>query len=362
MGRTKKVSSMAQQIKNKKPRSDKHIDKIKLVSSPCTLFNCACSDSHRGAFSVGRMVNIIGDSSAGKTMFALCVLAEAARDKNFDDYRLVIDDVENALTFNLDYLFGTKMASRLEPPNVVDDIPEPSDTIEDFHCNIARLLDDEKPFIYVLDSFDALDSDQDQDKVEEMRSAKERGKKAKGTYGMSKAKKASDLLRNICKRLKDTNSILIIISQTRDNIDPMSFEKRTRSGGRALKFYAHHEIWLSCGKKIKSKDTVIGADVIAKITKNKLTGKVRQIKFPIYYDYGVDNTRASIDFLVEKGVFKKTKLTFEWPDKALKGTMPKLIGLIEAKQKHVRILKKLVGKTWNEFEESLKTGRRRRYE
>ena len=363
MARTKNITKVVEQIKNKdkKPKSDSHIEKLTLLPSPSTLLNCACSDSATGAFSTGRMINLIGDSSSGKTLFALSCLAEAAIHPQFENYRLIYDDVENALTFNIPYLFGDILASKIESPSSEEDgVPLPSETIEDFHCNIIDALDDGHPFIYILDSFDALDSEQDKEKVEDMRSARARGVKAKGSYAMSKPKKSSELLRNICSRLKKSESLLMIISQTRDNINPMSFAPKTRSGGNALRFYAHHEIWLSMGVKIKHRERAVGVNVKAKVSKNKLTGKVREAKFQIFYDLGIDDIGSCVDFLVEEKVWPKAKKTINAKHFNLNASRQKIIEYIESKDKREK-LTKIVHRSWLDIEEELKLNRKIKY-
>lgn len=306
-------------------------------------------------------MNLIGDSSSGKTLVALSVMAEAANHPAFGDYRLIFDDVENALAFDTSYMFGETMAGKIEPPAVDEaGAPLPSITIEDFHCNIRDALDEGRPFIYVLDSFDALDAEGDQKKLEKFRDARKKGNKAKGTYAMAKPKKSSELLRNICAALKRSNSVLIIISQTRDNIDPLSFESKTRSGGRALKFYAFHEIWLAMAGKIPKRERIIGNYVQAKISKNKLTGKIREVGFPIYYDYGVDDLASCIQFMVKEGFWKKSKLTIHADDLNLSGTQAKLIQEIEDRGLE-RKLRRAVGKAWMEIEEELKLNRKPKY-
>lgn len=361
------TSSVAEKIldktRNRRKNKGKKTEEAPLIllPTPSSLFNCACADRPDGALSLGRMINLIGDSSSGKTLFALATQAEAANDPRFEDYRLIMDDVENALAFDCSYMFGEKMACRLEPPAVDEGgAPLPSDTIEDFHCNILDALEDGRPFIYVLDSFDALSAEADNEKVDKFREARRKGNKTSGSYAMAKPKKSSEILRHICAKLKQTNSILIIISQTRDNIDPMSFEKKTRSGGRALKFYAFHEIWLAMAGKIPSKNRVIGNKVKARITKNKLTGKIREVEFPIYYDYGVDDIRSCIEFLVTEKYWTKTKLTIHADRLKISGTMDKLIREIEDRGLE-RKLRWEVGKAWMEIEEALKLNRKPRY-
>lgn len=308
------------------------------------------------------MGNIIGDSDSGKTILVLSILAEmTTMGVVFDDYRFIFDDAEHANDFNMEKLFGKKCASRIEPPKL-DEKGKfvNSDTIEDFHINISNALREGKPFVYILDSFDALDSDQDQEKFEEMRIAREKGEKASGSYSMSKAKKSSELLRNIISQLKKTKSYLMIISQTRDSIKLMSRPTKTRSGGRALKFYASHEMWLTNVKKLISKKEIIGNQVEIRITKNKKTGKKRTVSFPIYYDYGVDNIRSSIEWLIEKDHWKKKKLTIEAKEFRIKGTIDTIIREIEKRNLEHK-LKKIVGRKWLEVEESLKLNRKPKY-
>lgn len=363
MARSKsRVADTVRQIerKNKSSRGKNPTPERLFFPLPSTLLACAASDVPDGGFSLGRMVNLIGDSSSGKTFVALSIFAEMAKNPAFDNYRFIFDDVENANDFNMSRLFGKAVDERIEAPFVQDGEPVPSDTIEDFHFNIADALDDGRPFFYILDSFDALDAIQDQEKIDKMRTARAKGNKVAGSYAMSKPKKSSELLRNICGKLKKTDSGLLIISQTRDNIDPMSFEKKTRSGGKALKFYAHHEIWLAMAGKIKKRDRIIGNKVKAKISKNKITGKVREVEFPIFYDYGVDDIRSCIEWLESEGFWKKTKLTIHAEELGISGTVDKLISQIEEKGLENE-LKKVVGAGWAEIEESLKLNRKSKY-
>lgn len=331
------------------------------LSSGCTEFNLACSDKPNGAFSLGRMFNLIGDSHSGKTLMCLTMLAEACKNPFFDNYRLIYDDVENANEFDVGYLFGKVAEGRIEPPAINEDGDSKfSDTIEDFHFYIRDLLDQETPFIYILDSFDALIAQQDRDKIEEMMNARRKGKETSGSYRMAKPKKASEILSDICNPLKKTKSILGVVSQTRDNIDPTSFQRQTRSGGRALKFYAHHEIWLAPFQPIKSKDKDIGNYVKAKISKNKVTGKRRIITFPIYNDYGIDDIRGCVQFLLREGVWKKNKQSIDAHHFGILSSEDKLVREIENRGLESK-LSKIVGRKWTEIEDSLKLNRKPRY-
>jgi len=146
-----------------------------------------------------------------------------------------------------------------------------------------------------------LDALEDQKKIDDLSKSIEDDTKVKGTYGMAKAKASSSILRSCTGLLSSTGSILIIVSQIRDNVDPMSPKKDTRSGGHALKFYAHHEMWMKPIKEHKKNGVSIGSAVKVKITKNKITGKVREVVFDIYYDYGIDDISSCIDYLLQIG-------------------------------------------------------------
>lgn len=334
-----------------------------LVPSGSTMLNLACSDTIHGAFLLGGMINIIGDSAAGKTIEALTICAECNQLERFDDYRLIFDDIEHRNNFDMQYMFGEELCNRLESPaEDSNGDAKPSATVQEVHHNILNAIEGDKPFIYIADSWDALDSIEDQAKVDEMRDALVKEKEAKGSYGMAKAKAGSAILKNISGKLAKTRSLLIIVSQTRDNIDPLSFQKKTRSGGKALKFYANHEIWAAGGKKIKAKDLVIGVDSIWKISKNSASGKQRDIKFPIYYDYGVDDLGSCIEFLLEVKHWSKSGLKIN-PGNDLSCdpcTKAKLIATIE-ENGWERILKRVVGKVWAAREEAVKTNRKRKY-
>ena len=345
----------------KKEKEETNINPSDLVPMGSTLLNLAMSDTIEGGAKKGTMINIIGASHGGKTILALTAFAEANMKASFDDYTFVYDDVERANSFNMPYLFGRKTAKRIQAPRPEKD-DQFSTTVQHFQANIKHHVKKNIPFIYVLDSFDALDALEDQKKVDEMVDALEKDKKTAGTYGMAKAKASSSLLRNTTNTLSNSQSVLFIVSQVRDNVDPISFEKETRSGGRALKFYASHEMWLHSIKSIKKKDTIIGNTIRVRIKKNKLTGKNREVKFDVFYDYGIDDIGSCIDYLIEMdrwsgGGSAKINHNGDFPfENCTKAKMTKLI-----ENGYYQDLKNLVGKEWKTFEDSLKLNRKLKY-
>lgn len=285
-----------------------------LLKTGGTLLDLAITGDRRGGFAMGKYFWIVGDSSSGKTFLSLTCLAEASINNRFADYRFIYDNAEDGALMNMERYFGPAMAGRLEPPAGTRQDPEYSGTIEDFYFNLddafkAEAKTDGKPFIYVLDSMDSLDSKYAEKKFQEK---KTKGDKAKGDFGDGKAKFNSTRIRRVVQQLSETGCILIILSQTRDNIDAGPFDpQQTHAGGRSLKFYATVEIWSSCGAKIKrtvrGKDYVVGGHVRIQTKKNRMTGKERTVKFPIHYDTGIDDIGGMVDYLCDHKFWKRNK-------------------------------------------------------
>jgi len=369
MGRTKHKSTLGSQVRasaKKKTKTDTSLQKVdvdKLIPTGSTLLNLAMSDRYTGGAAKGKVWNIVGDSHSGKTFLALSVLAECAVRSRFDNFRFIYDDAEAALEFDVAGMFGQKVADRLEAPmKDVDGAPCCSNTVEDFLDNVEDALESKKPCIYILDSLDAVDSEDDQKKAALQRKERKKGtapEKIKGSYGMAKPKKMSELFRKIVRKLKTTDSLLIIISQTRDDINPMTFTKKTRSGGRALEFYASFIIWLALLRRIKKNERLIGAETKVKVSKTKLTGKIRECSFTIFNAYGLDDIGDCIDFLVAEEEFTKKKNTIDAGEFG-KGTKAALIKHIEEGNQE-KALRKLTGHVWSEIEKTLLPDRKKKY-
>ena len=352
-----RIAKLAKQIEksaDKKPIAI--IKRPSLFSTGSTLLNLACSDRWTGAFLPGSMINIIGDSHTGKTFLAHSILAEASLNKEFKDYGFYYDNAEAAITEGIRNMFGNALVNKLKTP----DKNGSSTTIQEWRKNVWRIIQKGKPFIYILDSLDSLDSKEAQKRLDNEAA----GKEEKGSYRMEKPKILSEVLGTICRAMEKTSSLLIILSQTRDNINPMSFIPKVRSGGKALKFYASIEMWLAKYGTIKSNGTnkrAIGTIVRVKVTKTKLTGKVREVNFSIYPSYGIDDVASCIDFLIAEKYWKQNKLKYHARDLGLFTTHDKLIMKIEEDSLE-RELKKEVGWAWKEIESSLVLDRKPRYD
>jgi RecA/RadA recombinase len=371
MIRRKNISDVAKQVvdkaengKRKKPA----INVANLVPSGVTGIDLICSDNLAGAFHVGRIYNIVGDSSSGKTLLALTILAAIANCKRFDDYELAYDDVEHALNFDLSRMFGDKLNDRLEPPGGYNDDDEPinSNVVEDFFLYIRQLVNERIPFVYVLDSLDALDTKADSKKEDEVLDKHAKGKDSTSSNIGVKARQLSRFFARFKKDIAENKSVLIIISQTRDKMDAGKFQKKTtRSGGKALRFYSQIEMWLSTIKTLKTTINEvkhpIGQRVLVKIEKNKLTGKKhKKFIFDVYYDLGIDDVAACIDWLVENSIWRKKKNTIVASDLNIEASRKKLIEIIEDENLEPK-LRRAMAKAWKNIEDQLKLNRKRRF-
>lgn len=344
------------------------------LSTGSTMLNLALTGHPDRGFAKGKYFWMVGDSSSGKTFLMCTCLAEASINPEFDDYDFVYDNVEDGALMDFSKYFGKRMAKRTIAPAYDGKLPIYSTTIEDFYFRVNDRLDlveqgKAPPFIWLLDSMDALTSNYEEKKVKEKRREWAGGQSAKGDYGDGKAKLNSNHLRRVISRLRKTGCILLILSQTRDNIGGGMFDPaKTHAGGHALKFYAAAQIWSSRGgaikKTVRGKDREIGLTCRVAIKKNRMTGKEWTVTFPIYNSVGVDDVGACVDFLVEQKEWPKSKQgiidgTEDIDD--CKGRREQIIKLIEDNELE-EDLREIVAEVWDDIEQSTKVERKNRYE
>lgn len=345
------------------------------LSTGSTLLNLACTDSPDVGFLRGGYYYLVGDSTSGKTWLSLSCFAEACRQESFGDYRLIFDDAEGGALMDIGYYFGQAVARRLEPPRKKRGAPVYSDTVESFYYHLSDALAAGKPFIYVLDSQDALTSAASIDKFQRQKKAAEEGEAGAGSYGDGKAKYHSEHLRVVLSGIRKTGSILIIIGQTRDNLG-MGFEMKTRSGGRALRFYATLEIWTSVAGKItrvvRDRERTIGCRCLAEIKKNRVTGKIgrdRSVTIPIYYDLGIDDVGSCVDYLISEKHWKRAKKDdgtegrrkiYAASDFSIVGTRDQIIEHVEKEGLEDK-LRQVTADVWRQVEDECLPERKRRY-
>lgn len=251
---------------------------ILCVDSGCELLNCVFGS--RG-YPLGRMVNIVGDKSTGKTLLGIEAMANFRH--KFPEGE--IDYAETEAAFDDDYAKALGMdMSNVRRPEVY--------TVEALFKDMEAVIKRSKgqPTLYIVDSLDALS-----DEAEQRRDISE------GSYNMTKQKKLGELFRRLVKPLEQSKVLLIIISQVRDNIGVAFGEKHIRSGGKALDFYASLIVWLANMGQIKKTigkvTRTVGIKIKAKCKKNKIGLPFRECEFEILFGYGLNDVKASLDFL-----------------------------------------------------------------
>lgn len=351
---------------SKQSGGDSEVSNNLLIPSGSTLLNLACSDNYKGAFVPGTMVNLIGDTSAGKSFLVLTILAELCNNPKFDGYELFYDDVEKSLEFDLKKLFGRKFIKRVKLKYSIY-AEEVGDVL--FNLTVGKRT---KPFVIIIDSWDALKSRYEENKERVNIGKRKKGEKEEGSYGDGKAKLLHKLCRQSIDGIEKTKSLLIVVSQTKDNwgFDAM-FNPKIVTGGNAIKFFPSHRVWLTIISKIPKKKRNIGVWTRVKVIKNKLTGKRRNIDIPIYDDYGIDDITSCVRFLTSEfgGEYWKTK-TRKVDGKDI--TAIDAVGLdVFLREKPLveyiennnleNDLRLIVANVWKDIEESIRLNRKSKY-
>jgi recombination protein RecA len=239
-----------------------------------------------GGYVLGRMANLVGDKSTGKTLLAIEACANFVN--TYPNGTIRYAEAESAFDVRYAEALGMPVASVTFAENIT--------TVEDFFEDIEKVCTESKgqPILYILDSLDALS-----DRAEKDRKIDE------GSYNMQKPKLLGQLFRRKIQVLEKSSVCLIIISQIRDKIGVTFGETKTRSGGKAMDFYASQVVWLSEIQKLKRTidkvERVIGIQVRAMCKKNKIGLPFRSCEFPLIFGYGVDDLTANVEWLIEVG-------------------------------------------------------------
>ncbi len=329
---------------------------VETVSSGCTVLDLALG----GGYPWGRIINIVGDKSTGKTLLAIEAIAKA-RQLYGKRLKWFYDDAESGFGFDTQMMYGFDVMSTNHDNS--------SYTVEEFGRNLVfqlGYLKKGEKLIYVLDSLDSLTSDAEVKRSEEELKAIEKGKEYEaGTYGLEKPKQLGRLFRLHRNSIAEKDCLLIIISQVRENIGMFFGEKYYRTGGKALDFYASQIIWLAEVEKDFQKKVPVGVTIKARVKKNKVGRPFRECFVNLLFDYGVDDISTSIDYFCdlrnEKGkIEKKIKPIF----KAKEFMRAELIKAIEVGENLIstKELIKEVEKKWAGQEEQARVERKQKYE
>ncbi len=307
-----------------------------------------------GGWAIGRISNVVGDRSAGKTLLAI----EAVANFTMMYPEEPIYYLEAEAAFDQEYAAALGMpVHAVEFVEMFDDDGNADNTVEFMFEHLQELIKARASgamkftkCLYVVDSLDALSD----------RAEKQRDNDA-GSYGMGKQKKLSEMFRRIVAELEKCGITLMVISQIRDKIGVTFGEKHTRSGGKALDFYASQIIWLSETGKLKrtvrKQERVTGVKVKAKSKKNKVALPFRECEYQIEFGYGIDDITSCLDFL--KSVDALDEVETVTISKSQMGTSIRKIKNLSDEDFYetAKELSGLVRKYWREIDQSFMPAR-----
>lgn len=240
----------------------------------------------------GRVVEIFGSASTGKTTLSLHILAEAQKEGGVGAFI----DVENALDPQYAKKIGVKVEDLL--------ISQP-DSGEQALQIVETLVRSGEVDVITIDSVAALAP-----------KAEIAGEIGDPHIGLQ-ARLMSAALRKLSKLISETGTTVIFLNQTRVNIGQRFGNPQTTSGGLALKFYSSVRINLAQIAQIKSKEEIIGGRIRAKVVKNKVGAPFRNGEFDIYYNEGISRNGELINLGLREKIVSRSGAWYNYGDKKL---------------------------------------------
>jgi recombination protein RecA len=245
-----------------------------------------------GGLPRGRVVEIYGPESSGKTTLTLHLAANVQRAGGVAAYV----DAEHAL--DIDY------AKKLGV-NVEDLLVSQPDTGEQALEIVDILVRSGAVDLVVIDSVAAL-----------VPKAEIEGEMGESSMGVQ-ARLMSQALRKLAGAINRSNTSVVFINQLREKIGVMFGNPETTTGGKALKFYASLRLDIRRIGPVKEREVVIGNHVRVKVVKNKVAPPFRQAEFDIMFDEGISHTSLLVDLASEANIIQKSGAWYSYNDQRI---------------------------------------------